>query len=124
VPADGLRTLLGSERLVTARESAVSQQQWEQLRSENAPFRVVTPEGLVSAPIDHFDLLLLAEVTRQWQRIVRVVGNAMGHNSEPPYYQVGDLMLMTRVVALVDEGKLLSDGDPWDMRSSRVRLPG
>jgi len=55
--------------------------------------------------------------------IARVVGNTMGLNSEP-YFQVGDLMLLTRVVALVGEGKLLADGDPWDMRSCRVRLPG
>jgi hypothetical protein len=47
----------------------------------------------------------------------------MGYNSEP-YMQVGDMMLLVRVVALVSEGKLLADGDPWDMRSCRVRLPG
>jgi hypothetical protein len=28
-----------------------------------------------------------------------------------------------RLVALVEEGKLLADGDPWDMRACRVRLP-
>ena len=37
--------------------------------------------------------------------------------------QVGPTMLLTRVVALVDEGKLLAEGDPWDMRSCNVRLP-
>jgi hypothetical protein len=46
----------------------------------------------------------------------------MGYNCEP-YIQVGEVMLGTRVVALVGEGKLLADGDPWDMRSCRVRLP-
>jgi len=66
--------------------------------------------------------LLLAEATSEWRKVARVVGGTMGHNSEP-YYQVGDLMLLTRIVALVDEGKLLAEGDPWDM-SSRVRLPG
>ena len=40
-----------------------------------------------------------------------------------PYIQVGDLTLMTRVVALVEAGKLLADGDPWDMRACRIRLP-
>jgi len=123
VPADGLRTLLGSERPVTAQESAESRRHWGRLRGDNAPFRVITPAGLVSAPIDHFDPLLLEQATPQWQMIARVVGNTMGLNSEP-YFQVGDLMLLTRVVALVGEGKLLADGDPWDMRSCRVRLPG
>jgi hypothetical protein len=46
----------------------------------------------------------------------------MGNNFA--YMQVGDMMLLARVVALVGEGKLLADGDPWDMRSCRVRLPG
>ena len=32
-------------------------------------------------------------------------------------------MLMMRVVALVEAGKLLADGDPWDMRACRIRLP-
>jgi hypothetical protein len=47
----------------------------------------------------------------------------MGSNSEP-YIQVGDVMLRMRIVALVQEGKLLADGDPWNLRSGRVRLPG
>jgi hypothetical protein len=46
----------------------------------------------------------------------------MAHNSAP-YMQVGDIMLLARLAALVEEGKLLADGDPWDMRACRVRLP-
>ena len=53
----------------------------------------------------------------------RVVADTMGYNLEP-YMQVGDMMLLARVVALVGEGKLVADGDPWDMRSCRVRLAG
>ena len=40
-----------------------------------------------------------------------------------PYMQVGDVMLLAHLVALVEERKLLADGDPWDMRACRVRLP-
>jgi hypothetical protein len=40
-----------------------------------------------------------------------------------PYIQVGDLMLQTRIVALVEQGKLIAHGDPWMMRKSEVRLP-
>jgi len=122
LPPDALRSLLGEERPVTAQERDEWRQHWRRLRSENAAFRIVTEAGLVSTSIDHFDPLLLAEATSEWRKVARVVGGTMGHNSEP-YYQVGDLMLLTRIVALVDEGKLLAEGDPWDM-SSRVRLPG
>ena len=51
-----------------------------------------------------------------------VIGSTMAHNCEP-YMQVDDVMLLARLVALVEEGKLLADGDPWDMRACRVRLP-
>jgi hypothetical protein len=54
--------------------------------------------------------------------MARVVSAAMAYSSKP-YYQVGDLMLLTRIVALVEAGKLLADGDPWDMRTCKVRLP-
>ncbi len=122
VSADGLRSLLGSEQPVTADEREENQRHWHRLRSENAPFRIVTDAGLVSTSSDHFDPLLLEQATADWQKVARVVGNTMGYNSEP-YFQVYELMLLTRVVALVDQGKLLADGDPWDMRSCRIRLP-
>lgn len=50
-----------------------------------------------------------------------VVGGVMGDNCEP-YFQVGHLMLQARVVAIVAAGKLLAEGDPWGMRSCRIRL--
>jgi len=37
--------------------------------------------------------------------------------------QVGGTILQARLVALVEEGELLADGDPWDMKTCRVRLP-
>jgi hypothetical protein len=123
VPTDQLRVLLGTERPITSQEREEASRQWRRLRVENAPFRVVTPTGLVSVPADHFDPLLIERATPEWRKIARVVGDTMGYNIEP-YMQVGDLMLLARVVALIDEGKLLADGDPWDMHSCRVRLPG
>jgi hypothetical protein len=120
-PPDALRSLLGQERPVTPQERDEWRQHWRRLRRENAAFRVVTEAGLVSASIDHFDPLLLAQATSEWRKVARVVGDAMGY-SLGPYIQVGDLMLLTRIVALVGEGKLLAEGDPLNM-SSRIRLP-
>ena len=118
-----MRVLLGTERPITAQEKEEAGGHWRRLRVENAPFRVVTPMGLVSAPVNHFDPLLIERATPQWRKIAAVVGDTMGCNLEP-YMQVGDMMLLARVVALVGEGKLLADSDPWDMHSCRVRLPG
>lgn len=123
VPEDALRSLLGSERQLSVQEGQEACRRWRRLKAENAPFRVVSPNGLVSAPIDHFDPLLIERATTEWRTAARIIGEAMGYSMEP-YLQVGDLMLLTRLVALVAQGKLLADGDPWDMRTCRVRLPG
>jgi hypothetical protein len=117
-----LRTMLGSERPATPKERDEARRQWQRLRAENAPFRVVSDAGLVSAPIDHFDSWLLERATSEWRKAARIVGDAMGYNMEP-YIQVGDLMLLTRIVALVEQGALEADGDPWDMTTCRLRLP-
>jgi hypothetical protein len=90
------------------------------LRKENAPFRIATEAGLTSVSVDYFDPLLLAQATQEWRKIARIVGGTMAHNSDP-YVQIGDLMLHARVIALVDDGRLIADGDPHDM-SSRVKL--
>jgi hypothetical protein len=121
VQSDALRSLLGLDYPITAQDRDESRQRWQRLRSENAPFRIVTEAGLVSASIDYFDPLLLAQATPEWQKVARIVGNTMGYNSEP-YFPVSDLMLQARMVALVDDGRLLADGDPWKM-SCRIRLP-
>jgi Protein of unknown function/Domain of unknown function (DUF1835) len=122
MPPYHLRSLLGRERQVTAQQAEEAREQWRRLKAENAPFRIVTPGGLVSAPLDHFDPLLMERVTGEWRKVARVVGDTMEYNSEP-YSQVGDIMLLARVMALIGEGKLLAEGDPWDMHSCRVRLP-
>jgi hypothetical protein len=122
VPEQRLRMLLDSERRVTPEERSDARRQWRRLKAENAPFRVVSDAGLVSAPIDYFDSWLLERATTEWRRAARIVGDAMGYNMEP-YIQVGDLMLLTRIVALVEQGRLEAEGDPWDLQTCRLRLP-
>ncbi len=122
VSTAGLRSLLGRERPITADEREDARRSWRRMKSENAPFRIVTDMGLVSAAADQFDPWILAQSTSEWRRVAVVIGDAMGHNSEP-YRQVGDLMLLARVMVLVESGALLADGDVWDSRTCRVRLP-
>lgn len=117
-----LATMLGSERELTNEEKDDACQLWRQLKIENAPFRIVSESGLVSAPATFFDQSLLSLATTNWRKLARLIGDAMQKNSEP-YIQVGDQMLQTRVISLIDESKLLAEGDPWDMRNCRVRLP-
>jgi hypothetical protein len=122
VPAEQLVAQLGTARPISPQEAGDAGRLWQHLRSQNAPFRVVTPTGLASAPIDHFDSSILKQAAREWRSAAYVIGSTLAHTCEP-YIQVGDVMLLVRLVALVEEGKLLADGDPWDMRACRVRLP-
>jgi hypothetical protein len=117
-----LQPLVGTEQPITAEERDKSRRDWRRLCIENAPFRIVTEAGLVSAPVDHFDRLLLAQATPDWQSAIRIVHYTIGHTSEL-YDQVGNVMLQARLIALVSEGKLVADGDPHE-RSTRIRLPG
>jgi hypothetical protein len=121
--ADKVRSLLGSERPVTREERTAARECWRRLKSENAPFRIVTETGLASAPIDHFDPLLLEQAGSDWRKVAYVVGMTMGLSAEP-YYQVGDGMLLNRLIALVEAGKLVADGNPWERQVCRVRLAG
>jgi hypothetical protein len=120
---DTLRSLLGTERPITAEEKDQSRRDWQRLRSENAPFRIVTEAGLVSAPVDCFDPLLLAQAKPEWQSVAEVIHYSIFADAFEHYDQVGNVMLRARLVALVGEGRLIADGDPAD-RSTRIRLPG
>ena len=122
MPEDELASLFGTERAMTSQEREDAARCWSRLKSENAPFRIVTDAGLVSAPADIFDGLLLERATKDWRKVAWVIGDTIGHNMDP-YIQVGDLMLLRRIVALVEQGKLMAHGDPWIMRKCEVRLP-
>jgi hypothetical protein len=96
---------------------------WARLRAENAPLRVLGPDGLVSAPITHFDSLLLSHATATWQRAARVIGLVLGDFGDSGLLQTGDLVLAARLRALAEAGHLESEGDVSDIRHYRVRLP-
>src|SRR5262249_2601449 len=113
--------LLGSEKAPTPEQRQDGARIWRRLKAENAPFRIVTAEGLASAPVECFDQLLMERATPEWRDVTRIIAEALGYNCDP-YLQVGDVMLRARMAALVGDGQLLADGDPWDM-ACRVRLP-
>jgi hypothetical protein len=97
---------------------------WQQLRSENAPLRVVDGDELVSAPISFFDSLLISSVTDNWQKVASVVGRALVFSMDDCIIGPGDLFLRARVNALVESGRLEIRGKPAsEMRASEVRLP-
>lgn len=117
--------LIGTGRAVEAEEYAALAARWEALQRENAPFRVVMAGEVVSVAEDYFDGELLAGALSAGAgerpvRAARVVGGAMGRGRA--HMQVGDMMLFTRLLALVAAGRLVAEGNACDMRAYWVRL--
>src|ERR1700737_529572 len=97
---------------------------WQQLRSENAPLRVIEGGKLVSAPISYFDSMLMSCVTDNWQKVARVVGEALVARMDDCIIQPGDIFLIGRINALVESGRLEIQGkSALEIHVSQVRLP-
>jgi len=95
---------------------------WHRLRIENAPLRVLATGSLASAPISHFDQLLLSFATPDWQKVAMIVGKALASFCTDWLIQTGDLVMAARIRALAHAGLLESQGDLSDLHQSRVRL--
>jgi hypothetical protein len=97
---------------------------WRQLRAENAPLRVLANDTLVSAPISFFDAMVMSQVTDQWRKVARVVGQALHSQMDDQIFQTDDFFLAARVKALVEAGRLELQGkSALAMGYSEVRLP-
>jgi Protein of unknown function/Domain of unknown function (DUF1835) len=97
---------------------------WRQLRSENAPLRVIDGDSLVSAPISFFDSLLMSYVTKDWQKVGRVVAPAMVACVDDDIVQTGDMFLAARINSLAQNGRLEIRGkSALEIFHSEVRLP-
>jgi hypothetical protein len=121
VRSKALQTLLGTKREPGGAELEGLRSRWRALVQENAPFRVTTGEGLISAPADYFDSALLELASSEWRKVNRLIDDAFCHDKA--YMQIGDLMLQARIVVLVEQGRLVAMGNLWEMRSCEVRLP-
>jgi hypothetical protein len=83
--------------------------------------RVVSKDGLSSAPITIFDPLLLYCVQDSWQKVARVVGEALRKSWEDAFLQSGELILSARVIALVELGMLEARGNLMNIQQGEVR---
>jgi len=95
---------------------------WHELRSENAPLRLLKKRKLVSAPIDFFDERLLSYCTRSLRKGAYVVGKAMSDLADEKINVSFDI-LAGRLRKLVEEGRLVPAGTMVRMTHSEVRLP-
>ncbi|MBV8647381.1 DUF3658 domain-containing protein, partial [Paludibacterium sp.] len=95
---------------------------WATLRKENAPLRVLTKAlRIVSAKIDYFDEQLLACAEEKWRPAAYVLGMCLGEQLFERIFQTGDRLLASRISPLSKAGKLEVKGDPYRLKSCRVR---
>jgi hypothetical protein len=118
LPPNMIGGYLGSERRLDDVECADLARRWSTLRTENAPFRVVSPTAqLVSAAVDHFDGMLLTHVSSKPKQMTAVIADAVAAEG----YQTVDYLLQQRLIALIDAGMIVADGDPTTARLCRIR---
>jgi hypothetical protein len=98
-----------------------SRAKWEVLKAENADLRVLTPSGLISAPLSYFDPLIISLVTTEWRRCARVVGESLFRSGNDGFRQTGDLVLWSRLRTLMEDGVLEGRGNLLEMHESWVR---
>ncbi len=96
---------------------------WRQLREENSALRIIRGERLQSAPLWHFDQIVLSCASAQWLTVARVVGQALVEAWDDEGVQTCDVVLAGRTRALVDAGQLEYHGDLADWLQCEVRLP-
>jgi hypothetical protein len=105
IPAD---YILRSDLISTAREVDENfrtdcRALWEALRADNAAIRFLDQNLMLSsAPLEFYDRQLLALTGGGWQSMALIIGDFFGNES----VDVSDLLLFSRLYALVDVGVL------------------
>lgn len=126
LPSNQIRdkNLFDQAKTLPAKERREYRALWGQLRVDNAPLRVVDGSTLVSAPISFSDAQLMSYATDDWQKVAMIVGHALAAQSDDCIFQTGDIFLVARVNALVEDGRLELQGESaFEMHDSKVRLP-
>ncbi|MEE6186231.1 DUF1835 domain-containing protein [Niabella digestorum] len=109
-------------RPITLSEYEVDPDEWLKLTQENAMVRIL--EGgkkIISKGEDYYDAEILKNITGEWQKASRVLQNTLNRMK----VKTSDVFLMWRVKTLIEEGRLLAEGDlNKDWKSFNIKLLG
>lgn len=114
----------GRRRPFTEDENEAATARWAKLRRENAPLRIVRDETLVSAPLTHFDDVLTAFATGEWELLIKLIARVIGHlddGSDQPGQGCSHELLFARILMLGQTGTLEVSGPGPGMRDFKVR---
>ena len=105
VPAEHIvkQRLLAKPRRLSQAQRSKYRDAWTRLLRENAGVRILRGRTVVSQPATCFDDALLANVTGEWERCMRIVADALSAICAT-YDQVSDGFLVDRLLTLVDDG--------------------
>jgi hypothetical protein len=91
---------------------------WGKLRTENAPFRVLKDEELVSAPMSHYDGIILGHTGDDLRKVAWVI---RGPEAPASAYEACEYIYHGRLHYLVATGALEAWGDIAKPGHSEVR---
>ena len=117
--------LLDAATPITDIARAASHKEWQRLREENAPLRVLTNAGLVSASIDYFDSRIRERITDSWQSGGRIVGRTYETLSTGSGLEFHSLQFIyVRLLHLLETDEFeftVSGNNPWSMQARQIR---
>jgi Protein of unknown function/Domain of unknown function (DUF1835) len=94
---------------------------WRVLRAENAPLRILRDGELVSAPLDVFDARIMTQVSAEWKKLSRVVGDTLALDMDDECQQLGIGVLHSRLRVLFEGGALEGRGNLASFGEGEVR---
>ena len=118
--------LLEKRRPLAPCETEAAVAQWSPLRREDAPLRIVRDGRLVSAPLEHFDTVILAQASPTHEVAARLIGRTMGYLTdqvEPSGQSPNHVVLFGRILALGATGALDVRGPGPGLRDYLVARP-
>ncbi len=105
-------------RTITSSEFEVDTDEWTKLCNDNATIRFL--EGgkkIVGKKADYFDKDLLSVITNDFQKLIKVLHNALGKMK----IQTGDVFLVGRIKELIANATLEMQGD-WERGWKEVEV--
>ncbi len=98
-----------TRRALSFAELRAASMRWAELRRENAPLRIVKDGRLVSAPLTHYDDLLVEQASQDWEVAPRLIGRMFDKLFSVDALAgegTGDAVLFGRMLALGESGAL------------------
>ena len=116
--------VLETRRALSAEELRAASMRWAELFRENAPLRIVKNGRLMSAPLTHYDDLLVEQASQDWEiapRFIRRVFDKLFSMDALAGEGTSDAVLFGRMLALGETGALDVLGRGPGMRDYQVR---